>query len=57
MISRQRLYGFAMGQILTRGLLVLLSLLLVCLLALALLLGTATGNRWILEQATPFIPG
>lgn len=57
MIGRQHHNGFALRPVLARGLLVLLSLLLVCLLGLTLLLGTATGNRWLLEQARPFIPG
>ena len=56
-MGRQRQNGAALRSVLTRGLLVLLSLLLVCVLALALLLGTATGNRWLLEKASPFIPG
>lgn len=56
-MGRQRQNGVALRTVLTCGLLVLLSLLLVCVLALALLLGTASGNRWLLEKATPFIPG
>ena len=57
MIGREPQNGFALRSVLARGLLVLLSLLLACLLGLTLLLGTATGNRWLLEKASPFIPG